>query len=167
MKWTLVLLSAILLFGCTRGYKTVIGGQIYAPVPQEHVTLLLQFPDEGTYKVIGIVTAKGAALASDNAVHRKFQKAAADLGADAVVIGQEAMAYRWTAPGYGYTTGGVNIYRNGSQYYGDYSGTTTYSPPTPIYGLDVKGVAIRYIEQSTPTVPENRDRISSTDGTSP
>jgi hypothetical protein len=144
--WVGIFVSLVLVSsGCTNGYKTVIGGQSYAPVPMQHTAILLSFPEEGTYKVIGTVSSRGAPLAGDDAVYRKLQKASADLGADAVVVGSAAMAYRCSLPGHAYTSGDVNVYSNGGRYYsGSYSGTTTYTPPMPMYGLDVTGVAIRY-----------------------
>jgi hypothetical protein len=142
----LIFTAAILLCGCTRGYKTVIGGESYAPVPIEKVAVLLQFPaDETTYKVIGIVSSHGAALASDDAVYRKLQKSSADLGADAVVVGEAARNYRGTignASSNGTVYGQANS--NGS-YSGTYSGNTSYSS-VPLYGLDVGGVAIKYVK---------------------
>ncbi len=152
---TLLSLLAVLLSGCTGGYKTVVGSQTYAPVPLAHVSILVAFPDEGTYRVIGLVTAKGAALASNDAVYRKFRKSGADLGADAVVVGQAAMAYRGTLPGRAYSSGDVNLSQNGSGYSGYYSGSTSYTPPTPLYGLDVNGVAIKYAHD-TPESPEQK-----------
>jgi len=145
MKKSLLLLSALILVGCTAGYKTPIGDRTYAPVPEQTVAILLQFPPDGTYDVIGILTAKGAPLAGSDSVYRKFRKSGADLGADGVVVGRAAMAYRGTLSGEAYTTGGVDVYNNGGGYYsGYYSGTTTYTPPQPMYGLDVNGVAIKY-----------------------
>ncbi len=143
---SLALVCAVLfLAGCTGGYKTVIGDKTYAPEPLAHVAILLQFPDDqDSYRVIGIVTAKGAAMASQDSVYRKFRKAGADLGADAVIVGQAAMEYRGTLPGQAYSSGSVNLYQNGSGYSGGYSGTTSYRPPMPLYGLSVNGVAIRY-----------------------
>lgn len=138
VRFILLLAGLFLLGGCTRGYKTVIGGDTYAAVPMDKTATLLAFPEEGSYKVIGIVTAKGAPLASDTSVYRKLQKGAADLGADAVVVGEAARVYRGTIPGEAYTHGNVNLNS------GNYSATTSYSPPTPMYGLDVRGIAIKY-----------------------
>lgn len=149
---TLLVLS-VFLTSCTSGYKTVVGNETYAAVPEKSVAVLLAFPPEGTYKPIGVVHSRGAALASDDAVYRKFRKAAADMGADAVIVGQEATNFRGFLPGHANTTGSVDIYRNGSSNYysGDYSGTTTYTPPTPMYGLDVRGIAIRYTQRASNT----------------
>ena len=145
----LSLFAAANLVACTFGDKVAVGTDHYAPVPQQKVTVLLAFPDDpSTYKTIGMVSAHGAALASDQAVYGKLQKSAADLGADAVVVGQAARNYRGSLPGQATTTGNVNLYSNGSgnYYSGNYSGNTTYTPPTPMYGLDVDGVAIKYLK---------------------
>jgi hypothetical protein len=142
MRIATLLALIIVLTGCTRGYKTVIGGETYAAVPMKHVVILTAFPDEGTYKVIVLVHSHGAAMASDDAVYRKFQKAAADMGADAVVVGSAAMNYRGTIE-QGSTSG--SIYATGpnsANYSGSYSGASV-----PLYGLDVTGVAIRYTKQ--------------------
>jgi hypothetical protein len=137
------------LVACTYGDKVAVGRDHYAPVPQQKVIVLLAFPDDpSTYKTIGMVSAHGAALASDQAVYGKLQKSAADLGADAVVVGAAARNYRCSLPGQASTTGNVNLYSNGSggYYSGSYSGNTYYTPPTPLYGLDVNGVAIKYLK---------------------
>jgi hypothetical protein len=133
-----VFVATILLCGCTRGYKTVIGSETYAAVPPQHVAILIAFPSRA-YTVIGLVHSHGAALASDDAVYRKFQKSAADMGADAVVVGNAAMNYRGTI-NQGSTSGSVyGTGYNSASYSGSYSGVSV-----PLYGLDVTGVAIRY-----------------------
>lgn len=136
------------LAACTYGDKVVVGTDHYAPVPQQKVAILLAFPDDpSTYKTIGIVSAHGAALASDQAVYGKLQKSAADLGADAVIVGEAARNYRGSLPGQASSSGTVNYYNNGgNNYSGNYSGNTYYTPPTPLYGLDVNGVAIKYVK---------------------
>jgi len=145
IKAGIVCLCLPILAGCTGGYKTVIGGQTYDPVPLAHCEVLLHVPPVGTFVEIGLVTAKGAAAASDTAVYRKLQKTAADMGADAVIVGSAAQAYRGTTSGYAITTGGVAMHSTGNgNYSGGYAGNTTYIPPEPLYGLDVSGIAIKF-----------------------
>ena len=167
----LSLVAAANLAACTYGDKVIVGTDHYAPVPQQKVAVLLAFPDDpSTYKTIGIVSAHGAALASDQAVYGKLQKSAADLGADAVVVGEAARNYRGSLPGEATTSGNVNLYSNGSSgyYSGNYSGTTSYTPPMPLYGLDVNGVAIKYIHQPSDKVsPPNADSTSIPTASSP
>jgi hypothetical protein len=143
---TLVIMAN--LIGCTFGDKVAVGSEHYAPVPQQKVTILLQFPDDpSTYKTIGMVSAHGDPIAGDQAVYGKLQKSAADLGADAVVVGAAARNYRGSLPGRASTSGTVDMYNNGGNYYsGNYSGNTYYTPPTPMYGLDINGVAIKYVK---------------------
>lgn len=155
MKFFASLVAVTILAGCTYGTKIKVGGQSYAPVPISHVQVLTG-PPPTPFTVIGIVSAKGAHLASDSSVYRKLQKAAADLGADAVIVGSEAVVPYGTIPGSSYTYGNesatVNAYASGvgnSVYgngygYGTFNSTTTYTPPVTLTGLVVKGTAIKF-----------------------
>jgi hypothetical protein len=80
----LVLVTAGLLAqSCTWGYKQATTSQTYSPVPVERVEIL-SFPPSRAFKQIGIVSAVGYLSTSET--YRKLRKAAADLGADAVIV---------------------------------------------------------------------------------
>src|ERR1700729_4065998 len=106
------LMSCLALVGCTYGGSVKTGDVTYAAVPQEHVTILFKAPDR-PYKEIGMVSARGAHLASDARVYAKLQKAAADIGADAVIVTSAEDKVNYIAPGTvsssgtAYTTGSV------------------------------------------------------------
>ena len=61
------------------------GTERFAAVPAERVEILLAAPAR-PFKQIGIVSALGGAFSSDVAMYKKLRKAAADLGADAVMV---------------------------------------------------------------------------------
>ena len=80
----LVLVTAGLLAqSCTWGYKQPTTSQTFSPVPVERVEIL-SFPPSRPFKQIGIVSAFGYLSTSET--YRKLRKAAADLGADAVIV---------------------------------------------------------------------------------
>ncbi len=160
-------LSLLALVGCTYGSKVKIGGDSYAPVTQDKVQILLTAPTQPSH-VIGMVTARGAKLASTEQVYAKLQKSAADLGADAVIVTEEAIKTYFTIPGHtdthtttsvtgtADTTGTATVYGNGNgatvngQSTTNYTGQaqtnsqTTYTPPEDITGLEVRGLAIKF-----------------------
>lgn len=156
IRFSIVALSCISLFGCTYGTKIRLSGAHYPPVPLEQVQILLAPPNRPS-TTIGIVRARGAQLASAESVYRKLQKAAADLGADAVLVNSESVEPYATLPGHSYTSGteyvsghatargyGDTVYASGSAT-GNYNETTTYVPPMTFSGTVVKGVAIKFI----------------------
>jgi hypothetical protein len=155
MKFSLFAASALLLVGCTYGGSVKTGDITYAPVPQEHVAILFVPPDR-PYKEIGMVSARGAHLAADARVYAKLQKAAADIGADAVIVTSAQDKVNYIAPGTvdtsgtAYTTGSVQ--GNGDYATGQattqYSGTSYYTPPQAITGLHTDGIAIKYTSSS-------------------
>ncbi len=144
LKWQIVglfltiLLIPIVLNGCTYGHSIRFGSEVYAPTKEATVEFLYQRPNR-PYKVIGIVSASGAALASSESVVRKLKGAAAKLGADAVILTEAGSAPTAVMPGQSYSSG--QVYSNGY-----YSGSTSYTPPTVLYGAVVKGIAIKYVE---------------------
>lgn len=146
MRYVLAV-ACLALAGCTYGSGVALNGEHYRPVPEEHVAVLLEAP-KMPYKVIGIVKAKGAHLASDASVYRKLQAAAAELGADAVIVESAAEKPRWLLPGQSYTNGTSNLNSTliGDTAYGTgtYNETTTYMPSQMIAGLTVEAQAIRY-----------------------
>jgi hypothetical protein len=62
-----------------------MGEKRYASVPTERVMVLFEPPNR-PYQQIGIVSSLGGWYASDGDNYRKMQMAAADLGADAVIV---------------------------------------------------------------------------------
>jgi hypothetical protein len=62
-----------------------MGGKRYPKVPTEHVVILFETPSR-PHEQIGIVSSLGGVFASDGDMLRKMQMAAADLGADAVIV---------------------------------------------------------------------------------
>jgi hypothetical protein len=91
----------ILLSACTTwGSKMAMGDQRYAPVKTEHVVVLFDKPAR-PYKEIGLVSSLGGWFASDGDNYHKMQMAAAQLGADAVIVqSQSPQAQRdyWQYP---------------------------------------------------------------------
>lgn len=61
---------------------------VYPPTNPQAVAVLWHMPPQ-PHEVIGVVSVLGAQMASDVHMLRKLQKAAADLGADAVVVQRE------------------------------------------------------------------------------
>lgn len=155
MKTHLHLIVGLTLFlcGCTRGYKIPIGDQTYAAVPEQAVAILLVPPkNESSFKIIGLVKAKGAHFAADDAVYSKLRKAAADLGADAVIVNKEYAETRFVQPATVTAVGNSSTSGNIDYYNGNYNENTTsvagatYTPAQDIKGLTVTGVAIKYIK---------------------
>lgn len=62
-----------------------MGGKRYPKVPTEHVVILFEVPSR-PHEQIGIVSSLGGVFASDGDMYRKMQMAAADLGADGVIV---------------------------------------------------------------------------------
>lgn len=152
MKRLIFIPFIIFISGCTFGNKTRIGDTIYPAVQKEHVEVLFQ-PPTRPYKEIGMVSALGAQLASDTQVYSKLQSAAAELGADAVIIKSQGLKTYLSMPGHVDTFGNANTDAN-VQYngFGNYSGqantqyyqSTTVSPARDYKGLNVNGIAIKY-----------------------
>jgi hypothetical protein len=82
------------------------GQDRYAAVPEERVEILFG-PPVRPFRQIGIVSAMGGAFSSDVAMYKKLRKAAADLGADAVVVTGQSQGIM-TAPGSQTTIGSAN-----------------------------------------------------------
>jgi hypothetical protein len=132
-------MTVLLMSGCTYGSKVALNGESYPSVPVEHVAVLLVPPDR-PYKVIGIVSSKGAHLASDQAVYAKLKQAGADLGADAIIVQSERQEPRWYVPPTADTSG--TAISNGN--YTTYNATTSYDAGGVITGLTVRAQAIKY-----------------------
>jgi len=96
-----LLIALIFLTGCsTWGTKVPMGGQRYPKVPVDHVMILFESP-ERAHRQIGIVSSLGGVFASEGDMYRKMQMAAADLGADAVVVREKGATVQ--------NTGGVTV----------------------------------------------------------
>ncbi len=139
IKLSLTTLTVLLLAGCTYGSKVALNGETYAVVPVEHVAILLEPPDR-RYIVIGMVSSKGAHLASDEAVYAKLKQAGADLGADAIIVQSEKQEPRWYVPPTADTSGTAVSSGNLTTI----DATTTYNPGGVITGLVVRAEAIKY-----------------------
>ena len=86
-----ICLLAIALAGCTTwGYKSRTGN-LYPPNDWQLVKVLWSPPPAGTYEEIGMCSVLGGAafITSDVDMFNKLRKAAADLGADAVIVMRE------------------------------------------------------------------------------
>jgi hypothetical protein len=81
--------------GCTWGYKQATTSSRYPPVPSDQVEIL-SFPPSRPFKQIGIVSAVGYLSTSET--YRKLRKAAADLGADAVIVTHSTPVNMFTYP---------------------------------------------------------------------
>jgi len=83
----LILASTPLLVGCTTewGYKMRTGTEVYAATVPERVDILYGSCTR-PYKQIGMVSVSGGGFSSDVNMLAKLRKAAADIGADAVIV---------------------------------------------------------------------------------
>jgi hypothetical protein len=128
------------------GYKMPMGPDRYAAVPAGHVDVLLFAPSR-PFKQIGIVSAMGGAFSSDVAMDEKLQKAAADLGADAVVIVDRSQGIM-TAPEVQTTMGSANTTGTVSESSFNANTTstaTTVGVPAMTFGYPKsEGIAIKY-----------------------
>jgi hypothetical protein len=135
------LVLPLLLAGCdTWSSKMPMGDAHYQPVPQRHVLILFAPPQNRKFVELGIVSVIGSIFSGQANMYGKLQKAAADMGADAVVvIGEGTMQANW--PTSTRTTGMVNTY--GQTATADF--TTTSTPSTETYPTN-KGIAIKFIQ---------------------
>ena len=95
MKTIILLLSTVLVLGgCATGDALILDSSAVSeePRPVEEVQMLLKEPNR-PFKVIALVSASGyvedywSASAAQKAVLEELRKQAADIGADAVIIG--------------------------------------------------------------------------------
>jgi hypothetical protein len=132
------------------GYKVPTGQERFAAVPSEQVEILFAAPAR-PFKQIGIVSALGGAFSSDVAMYKKLRKAAADLGADAVVVTGQSQGIM-TAPGVQTTFGNAYTTANvtGNRYNATVTGNTTSTATTvgmPAMTFSYpknQGIAIKY-----------------------
>ena len=96
------------------GYKLPTGSERFSAVPAEQVEILFGPPNR-PFKQIGIVSVLGGAFSSDVAMYTKLRKAAADLGADAVIVSGQSQSFA-AVPGVQSTvvTGNTAITTGGS-----------------------------------------------------
>jgi hypothetical protein len=89
-----VCLASLLLTACATewGYKLPTGSERFTAVPDEQVEILFG-PPSRPFKKVGIVSVLGAAYSSDVAMFKKLRKAAADLGADAVIVSGQSQGF--------------------------------------------------------------------------
>ena len=93
------LCAVLLLAGCsTWGTKVPMGGKRYPKVSREHVVILFETPKR-PHEQIGLVSSIGGVFASDGDMYKKMQMAAADLGADALIVRQGGVAAVTTGTG--------------------------------------------------------------------
>jgi hypothetical protein len=114
---TVTTVCALSLSACsTWGTKVPMGGVKFPPVPTDHVMILFEAPSR-PYDQIGIVSSIGGVYASDGDMYRKMQMAAADLGADAIIVQGAAPTIK--------TEGGVTVVQTQSvKTYWDYPKTS-------------------------------------------
>jgi hypothetical protein len=97
---TALICIALLQTACIQGDKMRMGPNSYAPTNPESVAVLWEAPNR-SYEEIGIVSAQGGMGASDTGMIRKLRQAAADLGADAVIVMREGSTPIGSAAGLG------------------------------------------------------------------
>ena len=90
-----LLATGCLTESCTWGYKQATTSQTYSSVPSGQVEIL-SFPPNRPFKQIGIASAFGYLSTSET--YRKLRKAAADLGADAVIVTHSTPVNMFTYP---------------------------------------------------------------------
>jgi hypothetical protein len=136
------------------GYKMPTGAERFAAVPAEQVEILFAAPTR-PFKQIGIVSGLGGAFSSDVAMYKKLRKAAADLGADAVIVTGQSQGIM-TAPGSQTTIGSANTVGTltPAGRYGASVNTNTTSTTTAV-GVPAmtfsypknQGIAIKYTDR--------------------
>lgn len=95
VRFCLAAYLGVLLSGCTTwGTKVPMGDQHYPSVRTEHVVILFD-PPSRPYQQIGVVSSLGGWYTTDGDNYHKMQMAAAQLGADAVIVrGEESRGQR-------------------------------------------------------------------------
>lgn len=83
---------SLLNTGCTMGRFVGTTNRVYPPTDPATVQILFSEPQR-PHEQIGIVTATGGSAATETQVYRKLQAKAAEVGADAVVIGAKDTSY--------------------------------------------------------------------------
>jgi hypothetical protein len=89
-----VCLVSLFLTACVTewSYKLPPGSERFTAVPDEQVEILFG-PPSRPFEQVGIVSALGSAFSSDIAMYKKLRKAAADLGADALIISDQSQGF--------------------------------------------------------------------------
>jgi hypothetical protein len=87
------LIAVLVLVGCTYGNSMRTSSSVYPPTNSQSVAVLWEAPNR-PYEVIGLCSVLGAQFSSEVQMLRKLQKAAADLGADAVIVKREGSIKR-------------------------------------------------------------------------
>ena len=98
-----IFLSGFALAGCTTwGYKSRTGN-LYPRTDWQTVKVLWSSPPAATYEEVGMCSVLGGAafITSDVDMFNKLRKAAADLGADAVIVMREGSSRATWASGSG------------------------------------------------------------------
>ena len=128
-----ICLLAIALAGCTTwGYKSRTGN-LYPPNDWQLVKVLWSPPPAGTYEEIGMCSVLGGAafITSDVDMFNKLRKAAADLGADAVIVMREGSS----RAAWGSGSGSWNAY-------GGYVSASSWASDYPRnFGIAIKWLA--------------------------
>lgn len=75
----------VLLTGCTSSSFAPSAGTRLAPWEGE-VTVLARLPDEGSYRLLGVVMVRGGQVTGDGRMIDRLKERAAAQGADAVVL---------------------------------------------------------------------------------
>jgi hypothetical protein len=105
LTYLTVFACGVALAGCstTWGYKSRTGANVYPATDWQTVKLLWSPPAVGTYEEIGVCSVLGGAafITSDVDMFNKLRKAAADLGADAVIVMREGSTRASWASGSG------------------------------------------------------------------
>jgi hypothetical protein len=83
---------ALLNAGCMTGGFVETTHRIYPSTDPATVQILFSEPQRPNEQ-IGIVTATGGSIATETQLYRKLQAKAAEMGADAVVIGAKDTSY--------------------------------------------------------------------------
>jgi hypothetical protein len=89
MKKTFIaFVSIAFLSSCTNGGKLLTGTQRYAATQEQTVEILFETPAR-PHVTVGIATVMGGTMATETQMYRKLRKAAADMGANAVIVQQK------------------------------------------------------------------------------
>jgi hypothetical protein len=126
------------------------GTERFAAVSADRVEILFYAPTR-PFKQIGIVSAMGGAFSDDVAMYKQLRKAAADLGADAVLLVGQSQGVV-TAPGYQITMGSANTtgtimptgYGSAITASTTLTGTTVGMPAMTFSYPKNQGIAIKY-----------------------
>lgn len=97
MRWVLVGLLALILFGCASSSFIPSPSADVRPVFDGEVKVLRSYPAEGTYEHVGVVLVTGRDLSDEKDLIALMVKIAAERGANALIVQSKPIKVRTTS----------------------------------------------------------------------